>query len=57
MVDGVAELANLTQLWAVDSKLAGNTEGVSVMVGFRDAKDQPANLTELQMEYCPLHYH
>lgn len=44
----------MTQPWAVDPKLAGNAEGVSIMVGFRGTKDQPADLAELEQEYCRL---
>ncbi|EKM53394.1 uncharacterized protein PHACADRAFT_259746 [Phanerochaete carnosa HHB-10118-sp] len=50
----LADLANLTQPWHVDPSIAKGTEGVSVLTGFKNSSDAPANLEELEREYCRL---
>ncbi|KZT72282.1 APH-domain-containing protein [Daedalea quercina L-15889] len=48
----LADLANLTQPWAIDPVLLPSSE--SAMVGFKNVQDVPVPLEELEQEYCRL---
>lgn len=48
----LADLANLTQPWAVDPTMAKGNNGVPLLIGFKNTNDAPADLEELEREYC-----
>lgn len=50
----LADLANLTQPWAIDPALVKRADGVSVLIAFKNSPEQPADLEELEREYCRL---
>lgn len=50
----LADLANLTQPWSIDPSLAKNAQDIAVIIGFKNSPEQPADLTELEREYCRL---
>ena len=50
----LADLANLTQPWHVDPSLVKGGDGIAVLVGFKNNGQAPADLEELEREYCRL---
>ncbi|GJE91381.1 phosphotransferase family protein [Phanerochaete sordida] len=50
----LADLANLTQPWLVDPKMIKGSDGIAVLIGFKNNSDAPADLEELEREYCRL---
>lgn len=50
----LADLANLTQPWHVDPSMVKGNDGIAVLIGFKNSPDAPANLEELEREYCRL---
>ena len=49
----LADLANLTQPWAVDPSV-GQAVGPGAFLGFKNTNDAPCELEVLEREYCKL---
>ncbi|PCH35571.1 protein kinase subdomain-containing protein PKL/CAK/ACAD [Wolfiporia cocos MD-104 SS10] len=51
----LADLANLTQAWAIDPQILPDTVAGTALAGFKNnVKDAPISLEDLEREYCRL---
>ncbi|PSR72735.1 hypothetical protein PHLCEN_2v11430 [Hermanssonia centrifuga] len=50
----LADFANLTQPWLIDPEMTVNADGIPALLGFKNTDFEPANVDELEREYCRL---